>query len=350
MSKTWYEFKNKADKTVELSIYDEIGMWGVSAKDFIDELAQHKGKAVELHINSPGGSIVEGNAIYNALKRHDGGVTSQIDGLAASMATVVALAGNPVKMAENALFMIHNPAGGAIGGSSDLRKAADVMDKMRISLVSTYSAKTGMDEEAIGEMMDNETWMTAEEAKDKGFIDEVTDRVDAAAIADFDLAGFKNSAAALARVDIKGKFNMADNTAELSNAIAERDLARAQAQKNFTDYQAVVAERDLANTVAKNALADLATAKSEVVTVKAELATITGERDAQKAKLETFDADVAAKANAGIQAAMAKHGVPPVKLDGVEAPGTKAKADVSKLTGLEKAIAAHKAELSQATK
>ena len=81
-------------------IYDEIGAWGVTAKDFIAGLKEHKGKALTVRINSPGGEVFDGAAIYNALKRHKGGVITQIDGIAASMASYIALIGSPVRMAS----------------------------------------------------------------------------------------------------------------------------------------------------------------------------------------------------------------------------------------------------------
>ncbi|HEY5895700.1 MAG TPA: head maturation protease, ClpP-related [Chthoniobacterales bacterium] len=213
--KCWYSIRNAANSTeAEISIYDEIGGWGVSAKQFLADLKAIGNKPILLRINSPGGSIIEGNAIFNALKRHKAGVTVQIDGIAASMATYIAMSGKTVKMAENGLWMIHNPSGLVGGDSRDLRKMADVMDKMRASIVAAYSQKTGKDEEEIGAAMDEETWFTSAEAQEYGFIDEITDPVKAAAT--FDLSSFRNAppvmksstelATALARIaDLEAK-------------------------------------------------------------------------------------------------------------------------------------------------
>jgi len=181
MPKTWFQFTATADNTAEVSIYDEIGLWGVSAKSFVDELKNHTGKNLTVRINSPGGVVTEGLAIFNALKRHKGGVIVQIDGLCASMATYVALAGAPIRMAENSYFMIHNVSGGAYGTAEEIRKAADLTEKMQKGIVAAYVARTGKTVEEIEEKMDEETWFTAVEAKDFGFIDEITDPIAAAA-------------------------------------------------------------------------------------------------------------------------------------------------------------------------
>lgn len=199
MAKTWFEFKNASETDVEVSIYDVIGLWGVSAKSFTDELKKHSGKKLTVRINSPGGSVVDGYAIFNALKRHKGGLRVQIDALAASMATYIALAGAPIRMAENGFFMIHNVSGLAYGTADEMRKAADVAEKMQKNIVAAYVAKTGKSAEEIEEKMDEETWFSADEAKEFGFVDEVTDRIEAAACLSkeaFDVvARFKNAPA-----------------------------------------------------------------------------------------------------------------------------------------------------------
>jgi ATP-dependent Clp endopeptidase proteolytic subunit ClpP len=201
MSKHWYSFKAAA-AGVEIFIYDEIGAYGITAKDFCAELAKHRGKAILLRIHSPGGSIFDGTAIYNALRSNGGKITSQVDGLAASMATFVALAGETVRMAENAMWMIHNPTGGVLGGSKDMRETADLLDKLRGSLVAAYCAKTGKTEKEVIELMDAETWMTAAEALEHGFIDEITLPLKAAAM--FDLSRFSHPPAAYAH-RLKGR-------------------------------------------------------------------------------------------------------------------------------------------------
>ncbi len=185
MAQKWYAFKNSSDKSgeVELSIYDEIGAFGIGAKEFIAELREYKGQHVHVRINSPGGEIIDGSAIANALNRHEGGVTVHIDGLAASMASYIAMSGKPTYMSENALLMIHNPWTLAAGEADDLRKQADLLDVMKSTLVRGYQRKSGMPPEEISKLMDEETWLTALEATALGFVDAIEDGIPAAASA-----------------------------------------------------------------------------------------------------------------------------------------------------------------------
>ncbi len=197
----WYEIKAKADKA-EIWIYEMIGedFWtggGVTAKNFQKELADIKASQIDLHINSPGGVVFDGITIYNLIKQHPANVTTYIDGLAASIASVIALAGDKVIMAENALYMIHNPTGLAMGTATDMRSLADVLDKIASTMITTYVGKSKKPESEIKAMLDaGGTWMTAEEAKEAGFIDEIAEEMDMAACAKFIpvmvKAGFKN--------------------------------------------------------------------------------------------------------------------------------------------------------------
>lgn len=207
--KKWYEIKAAANDSAEIWIYEQIGedWWsgeGVTAKNFCKELAALKVTAIDLHINSPGGSVFDGQAIYNALKRHPANVTVYIDGIAASIASVIALAGNSVVMAANALFMIHNPWGMSQGSADDMRKYADLLDKVRETIVSVYREKCGLDDAAIIAAMDAETWMTAEEAQAFGFVDQIGDELKLAACFDLKQLGFRNvPQAATVKVEVE---------------------------------------------------------------------------------------------------------------------------------------------------
>ena len=172
---TWFDIKAKAEAEADVFLYDEIGGFGVNARDFISEIRASGAKKINLRINSPGGSVFDGLAIYNFLKEQD--VTVQVDGLAASIASIIAMAGKEVRIASNGFLMIHNPWGGAMGDSEEMRQTADLLDKIRDSLVGTYAKKTGKDEETIKRWMDDETWFSAEEAKEHGFVDTITDEV-----------------------------------------------------------------------------------------------------------------------------------------------------------------------------
>jgi ATP-dependent protease ClpP protease subunit len=177
----WYAISETENDTAEISIYDEIGGWGISAKEFLGELSKLKGKHLHLRINSPGGSVVEGTAIFNALRRHQGGVTVHIDALAASMASVIAMAGMPVYMADNALLMVHNPWTITVGDSDELRKEADLLDKLKASIRNAYQRKTGLPEDQLQDMMDAETWLDSVDAVALGFVDAIEEGVAAAA-------------------------------------------------------------------------------------------------------------------------------------------------------------------------
>lgn len=180
---SWYQIKAQANQNdpVEVLIYDEIGYWGVSAQDFVSEFNQIDADEIHIRINSPGGSVFEGMAIYNAIRRHKAKITTFIDGLAASMASIIALAGDEVHMAQNAYFMIHNPWGFTYGEASDMRKYADRLDDMREQLANVYQAKTDMDRAAILQAMDDETWYSGDAAKENGFVDILTETLDIAA-------------------------------------------------------------------------------------------------------------------------------------------------------------------------
>lgn len=179
--KSWFSVKNRANNRVELSIHDEIGLWGVSASDFINELDRGASE-VHLSIHSPGGSALDGIAMYNALKDHPAKVTATVEGIAASAASIVAMGADELVMPEDAFLMIHNPWTVAQGESEDLRSVADTLDKMRDSLVNIYHNKTGIDHAEIESMLSDETWMNGREAHEKGFVDTLREPVKIAAL------------------------------------------------------------------------------------------------------------------------------------------------------------------------
>ena len=203
----WYQIEAQTGARADLWIYEEIGtdFWGegLTAKKFVEDLAALEVDHIALHINSPGGSVFDGQAIYNAIQRHPARVTSHVEGLAASIASVVALAGDTVEMAANALFMIHDPYGMAMGTSDDMRQMAEVLDKVKGTILGVYERKTGMEPEAILEAMAAETWYTAAEAQQAGFVDSVAAPVKAAALSrfDFNSLGYRHVPDALAHAD-----------------------------------------------------------------------------------------------------------------------------------------------------
>ncbi len=173
-NKTWFRMQAKAEPgEAEIYIYDEIGFMGVTAKSFVTELkALGDLSHIDLHINSPGGEVFEGIAIYNALKTTGAAITVHIDGVAASMASILAMVGNPVIMPENTMMMIHKPWGFAGGDANDLRDYANLLDQLETVMIPAYCNKTGKTEEEIAAMLADETWLTAAECVALGFADQ----------------------------------------------------------------------------------------------------------------------------------------------------------------------------------
>jgi ATP-dependent protease ClpP protease subunit len=187
-----YKLINKGNKSAELMIYDMIGGWdGVTAKRVADDLRSiGRVDLINVRLNSFGGEVFEGYAIYNQLKRHPARVEIDIDGAACSIASIIACAGDTVRMARNAMYMIHDPSGVAMGNAADMRKTADLLDQVREQLVDTYVKRTGLGPIAVSQYMTAETWFKAADAAQLGFVDQVTDELQLAASAD--LSKFAN--------------------------------------------------------------------------------------------------------------------------------------------------------------
>jgi len=186
--KNWYRIENKAADEATIYVYDEISSWGISANQFVKDLGEVKAGKINLRINSPGGNVFDGVTIYNALKEHPAQVNVKVDGLAASIASIIAMAGDTIHMAKNAMFMVHKAWSLEMGNADAMHKMGDVLDKIDSMLVKTYADRTGKSQRAIKQMMTDETWMSAEEAKAAGFADTIGDPEEAKAA--FDLSRF----------------------------------------------------------------------------------------------------------------------------------------------------------------
>tara|TARA_R110001632_G_scaffold28230_3_gene75428 strand:+ start:11541 stop:12515 length:975 start_codon:yes stop_codon:yes gene_type:complete len=259
----WYNIKNLSTDTTEVVIYDEIGQWGIDSKTFIDEIKEISTENVLLRINSPGGSVIDGLSIHDAIKRMPQKVTAQIEGLAASIATIIALGANEITMSQNSLFMIHNVWGGETGGAKDMRKAADLMEKMGDRLVSIYVSKTGRDESEIRNWMDEETWFTADEAIEAGFIDHVEKPIALAAKFDIEKLNYKNTSLVVDMFKTNKKsLKMENQIDELKNFIS--DLFN---KKNKVDKAEVVNVLENTEVMAKiNELEEAINASDENLT------------------------------------------------------------------------------------
>jgi len=172
--KDWYRIEAKATEAkAELYIYDEIGFWGVTAGDLVADLKKVEATELTVHISSPGGEVFDGLAIYQALKSHPATVNIVIDSLAASIASVIALAGDHVTMAPKAQFMIHDAFTMSVGNAQEMREAADLLDRISDSIASIYSDKTGQPTDFWRGVMAKDSWYSAEEALAAGLIDEI---------------------------------------------------------------------------------------------------------------------------------------------------------------------------------
>jgi ATP-dependent Clp protease protease subunit len=219
-----YQIENKASDEATVYLYDEVSWWGVNPADFSKDLAAITAPTIHLRVNSPGGAVFDGMAIYNALNGHPAKIIAHVDGLAASIASLIVMAGDEIRIAENARLMIHEPWSIVIGGAQDLRDEAEFLDSMNATIAATYVARTGAAEAQVLEWMAAETWFTAAEAKEAGFVDEVEPlKTGAKALKVFDLSVFPNAPANL-------KDREPPTERDLERVLRDAGLSRAQAK------------------------------------------------------------------------------------------------------------------------
>jgi ATP-dependent Clp endopeptidase proteolytic subunit ClpP len=171
--KDWYRIENLSSAEAEVHIYNYIGEGGITANDFIKDFSAITAKEIALRLNSPGGQVFDGVAIYNAIRRHPANVTVYVDGLAASIASVIAMAGDKVVAMPHSQFMVHDASGLVMGNASDMREFADFLDKSSNNIAAVYAEKTGGTVEDWRDVMRAETWFSDQEAVDAGLADEI---------------------------------------------------------------------------------------------------------------------------------------------------------------------------------
>lgn len=175
----WYSIENKKkDDTATVYIYDEIGFWGVDASTFVKELKDIDASNIDLHINSPGGEVFDGVAIYNALKQHPAYVKTIVDALAASSASFIAQAGDEIVMTRNGQMMIHDAMALAIGNEDDMLEAAALLSRVSNNIADIYAVNAGGTVEDWRALMKKEVWFTASEAVEAGLATEMLDATD----------------------------------------------------------------------------------------------------------------------------------------------------------------------------
>jgi len=231
----------------ELMLYGVIGSYweDLDSQIIVKTIKEMKGD-ITVKVNSPGGDVFDGIAIMNALKEHTrngkGAVTVIVEALAASIASVIAMAGSKIIMSEGAFMMIHNPWTIAAGDSAEFKKTAGVLDQITESLNGIYSRKTGKSVEEITEMMNAETWMSAKDAVEMGFADS-TDETEPESVSNFDLSVFNNvpEALRLSAVATKPK-----SIRELENVLHKAGFSRSEARAVASNGMGASSQRDVA--------------------------------------------------------------------------------------------------------
>jgi ATP-dependent protease ClpP protease subunit len=234
--------KNRSWRMAKVLLYGAVGAWydELDAKSVVKKLsALADDEDLEVRVNSAGGSVFDGMAIYNTLRNRKGTVRVHIDGLAASIASVIAMAGDEIVMEPGSMMMVHNPWNITMGDADDHRESAELLDKVRDSIAVAYEQKTGIPRQELIGLMDDETWMTADEAVDRGFATKVGEQqVQAMALTRHDLSAFINVPGAI-RAMARGEAKMSEQAPEVTPvAVAETvvpgvdvDAVRAEAVK-----------------------------------------------------------------------------------------------------------------------
>lgn len=233
----WYDIRNATDgDAAVVRIYDEIGFFGVTAEDFARDLGAVTADEIVVQISSPGGDVFDGVAIFNALRAHPASVTTRVDGIAASIASVIAQAGDHRVMLTGAQMMVHEAWGVAIGPAAEMREFADLLEKQNANIAAIYAARAGGDTQNFIDMMaGGDTWLSATEAVELGLADEIVDPAAKAkagltemvidpAIAEY-VAQLEQTIAALQTPPAEGLESTEDAESEVNREDAERLLA-----------------------------------------------------------------------------------------------------------------------------
>tara|TARA_R100000654_G_scaffold2638_1_gene9714 strand:+ start:958 stop:1989 length:1032 start_codon:yes stop_codon:yes gene_type:complete len=297
MKNKWYNIQGKAtDAVAEVYIFDEIGSYGITAQDFISEMKEYKDTPVNLRINCLGGDVFDGMAMYNIIKKREAKTTSYIEGIAASMGSVIALAADEVIMAENSLFMIHNAWGGAMGEAEDMRKTASVLEKISGEIASIYKRKTRLSLDRIQDMMDEETWLNAEEAFELGFVDTISDSIKVAA--KYDVSKFKN----ITTEQIHNKLNINVNnkkmTEELKNwfnnkvdeIVASVKGADDKSEDVVTEVNVMLSDNEEISNKLSSFEASITDLNGKIVSLEEELSSAKGENETLSTEIERLNA------------------------------------------------------------
>lgn len=190
----------EGEGAVEVLVYDQIGYWGITSEQFVREVKQIDAETIHLHIDSPGGDVFMARAMKTALEQHSARVIVHVDGLAASAASYLMLAGDEIEIAKGAFVMIHNAWMITLGDTRDHAQSAGMLEKIDGTIRADYASKSGKGADEFRQLMDDETWLEAEEALAMGLVDRVYEK-NGGAENRFDLAIFENAPDALKQPD-----------------------------------------------------------------------------------------------------------------------------------------------------
>lgn len=226
----WYKIEASANDQAEILVYDVIGWPYNDAGDLVRYVNSLGDKDILVRLNTPGGDVFDGMAIFNSLANHKGKVTIRIEALAASMGSVLAMAGKEIQAYSNTMMMIHDPWTYMAGNQYELREMADLLEKISGNMLDVYTGRSKVGKREMKEIMKAETWYTAKEAKEKGFINTILE-TGKATKAQFDLTMYTNAPDGIC--SIEGR--------DLTEREIERALRDAGASRSFA--KAIVAER-----------------------------------------------------------------------------------------------------------
>ena len=290
MQKEWYNIKNKSSEVADVYLFNDIGTFGVTAQNFIDEIKEYEDTELNIHINSLGGEVFEGMAIYSIIQRRKAKTTVYIEGIAASIASVIALAADEVIMSENSLLMIHNAWGGTQGEAKDMRKQAKILDKITNEIAEVYVKKSGIPYNEVIRMMDEETWLTAEEAVALGLVDSISEPIKVAA--KYDVSKYKNitnkKVEQILSLTKKREINMTEELKTWFNSKVEEIIAKVKDSKDVETVESVNVEVKLAdNEEIMNKFSDL---DGTISKLNNSIGELEGEKETLIAEVERMNA------------------------------------------------------------
>ena len=290
MQKEWYNIKNKSSEVADVYLFNDIGTFGVTAQNFIDEIKEYEDTELNIHINSLGGEVFEGMAIYSIIQRRKAKTTVYIEGIAASIASVIALAADEVIMSENSLLMIHNAWGGTQGEAKDMRKQAKILDKITNEIAEVYVKKSGIPYNEVIRMMDEETWLTAEEAVALGLVDSISEPIKVAA--KYDVSKYKNitnkKVEQILSLTKKREIKMTEELKTWFNSKVEEIIAKVKDSKDVETAESVEVEVTLAdNEEIMNKFSDL---DGTISKLNNSIGELEGEKETLIAEVERMNA------------------------------------------------------------